>query len=149
MTSYACQDPRKSLRLSLPSSLVPRPLPDFISQPWRKIGRRPVPIYVTDRKWWTRLVRNVDPVRNDGNVPTQYTANTASNRIVKLARRFANSYGLCKYQVANERCVDVSGRRYACTSTEESSSLRASASLRVKTSLCTRATILKEAQSQG
>ena len=23
------------------SSLVPRPLPDFISQPWRKIGRRP------------------------------------------------------------------------------------------------------------
>ena len=21
-------------------SLVPRPLPDFISQPWRKIGRR-------------------------------------------------------------------------------------------------------------
>ena len=22
-------------------SLVPRPLPDFISQPWRKIGRRP------------------------------------------------------------------------------------------------------------
>ena len=25
----------------LGSSLVPRPLPDFISQPWRKIGRRP------------------------------------------------------------------------------------------------------------
>ena len=23
------------------TSLVPRPLPDFISQPWRKIGRRP------------------------------------------------------------------------------------------------------------
>ena len=23
------------------SSLVPKPLPDFISQPWRKIGRRP------------------------------------------------------------------------------------------------------------
>ena len=23
------------------SNLVPRPLPDFISQPWRKIGRRP------------------------------------------------------------------------------------------------------------
>ena len=67
--------------------------------------------------------------RNDGNVPTQYVANTASNRIVKLApRRFANSYRLCKYQVANERCVDVSGRRYACTSTEESSSLKASAS---------------------
>ena len=45
--------------------------------------------------------------------------------------------------------VDVSGRRYVCTSTEESSSLRASASLRVKTNLGTRATILKEAQSQG
>ena len=25
----------------LSSSLFPRPLPDFISQPWRKIGRRP------------------------------------------------------------------------------------------------------------
>ena len=27
--------------LSLKVSLVPRPLPDFISQPWRKIGRSP------------------------------------------------------------------------------------------------------------
>ena len=31
----------------------------FISLPWRKIGRRPVP---HDRKWWTRLLRNVDSV---------------------------------------------------------------------------------------
>ena len=37
----------------------------------------------------------------------------------------------CKYQVASEGHVHVSGRRYACTSTEESSRLRASASLRV------------------
>ena len=66
-----------------------------------------------------------------------------------MPRRFANSYGLCKYQVANEGCVDASGRRYACTSTEESSSLRASASLRVKTSLCTRATILKDEETDG
>ena len=57
--------------------------------------------------------------------------------------------GLCKYQVANEQCVDVSGRCYACTSTEESSSLRASTSLRVKTSLCTRATILKDEETDG
>ena len=34
--------------------------------------------------------------------------------------------GLCKYQVTNKGLVDVSGRRYACTSTEESSRLRAS-----------------------
>ena len=27
--------------------------------------------YVTDRKWWTLLVRNVDSFGNDGNVPTQ------------------------------------------------------------------------------
>ena len=73
---------------------------------------------------WTRF-------HNDGNVPTQYAASTPSDRTVKLSRRFANSCGLCKYQVANEGCVDVSGRRYACTSTEESSRLRASASLRV------------------
>ena len=91
---------------------------------------------------WTRF-------RNDGNVPTQYAANTASNRIVSLPRHFANSYGLCKYQVANEGRVDVSGRRYACTSTEESSSLRASASLRVKTSLCTQATVLKDKETDG
>ena len=36
-----------------------------------------------------------------------------------------------------------------CTSTEESSSLRASASLRVKTSLCTRATVLKDEEKDG
>ena len=43
--------------------------------------------YVTERKWWTRLVCNVDSTRfgNDGNVPTQYAANTASDQIVKLA----------------------------------------------------------------
>ena len=48
------------------SSLVPRPLPDFNSQPWRKIGRRPgiktTQNYVTDRKWWIRLVHNVESV---------------------------------------------------------------------------------------
>ena len=53
-------------KCSTRNSLVPRPLPDFISQPWRKIGRRPgiktMQNYVTDRKWWTRLVRNVDSV---------------------------------------------------------------------------------------
>ena len=42
-----------------------------------------------------------------------------------LSLRFANSYGLCKYQLASEGCVDVSERRYACTWTEESSRLRA------------------------
>ena len=45
-------------------SLVPRPLPDFISQLWRKIRRRPgirtAQNYVTDRIWWIRLVRNMD-----------------------------------------------------------------------------------------
>ena len=56
-----------SLSLSLSSlSLVPRPLPDFISQLRRKIGRRPgiktLQNYVTDRKWWTWLVCNVDSV---------------------------------------------------------------------------------------
>ena len=79
----------------------------------------------------------------DGNVPTQYAVSTAGDRTVK----FANSYGLCKY--ANEGSVDVSGKRYACMSTEESSRLRASASLRVKVNACTPTTVLKEAQSQG
>ena len=55
-----------TFRLSLSGSwlrpsLVPRPLPDFILQLWRKIGGRPgtITVYVTDRKWWTRF-------RNDG-----------------------------------------------------------------------------------
>ena len=80
----------------------------------------------------------------------QYAANTASDRVVKLpigvlptATDFASTKSLTK------GCVDVSARRYACTSTEESSSLRASASLRVKTSLCTRATILKDEETDG
>ena len=40
---------------------------------------------------------------------------------IELPRRFANSYELPKYKIANEGCVDVSGRRYACKSTVESS----------------------------
>ena len=67
-----------------------------------------------------------------------------------LPRRFANSYRLHKYQVANEGFVDVSGRRYACTLTEElSSRLKPSALLCVKTSLHTRTTILKRKRLQG
>ena len=66
-------------------SLVPRPLPDLILQLWRKIGRRPGTI-TTSRTgnggldsyvMWTRF-------HNDGNVPTQYAASTASDRTVKL-----------------------------------------------------------------
>ena len=60
-------------------SLVPRPLPDFISQPWRKIGRRPGS-KTTSRTgngglsqyvMWTWFVRNVDSVvRNVDSVCT-------------------------------------------------------------------------------
>ena len=39
------------------SSLVPRPLPDFISQPWKKNWEKAWDHkYVTERKWWTRFV---------------------------------------------------------------------------------------------
>ena len=46
------------------SSLVPRPHPDFISQPAMEKNREKAweQNYVMDRKWWTRLVRNVDSV---------------------------------------------------------------------------------------
>ena len=75
-------------------SLVPRPLPDFITQPWRKNREKAWYQYsITDQKWWTRF-------HNDGNVPTQYAASTSKRS--SLSRRFANSNGLCKYQVANE-----------------------------------------------
>ena len=72
------------LKLYQHSSLVPRPLPDFISQPWRKIGRRPGTIYVTDRKWWTRSYVMWTRFHNDGNVPTQYAASTPSDLTVKF-----------------------------------------------------------------
>ena len=64
-----------------------------------------------------------------------------------LPRRFANSYGLRKYQVANEGCVDASGKHCACMSTEESSRLRASTSLSVKISVCTQTTVLKDGET--
>ena len=73
---------------------------------------------------------------------------TRCPRNMRPVQAFANSYGLREYQVANEGRVDVSGRFYSCTSTEESSRLRASASLKISPR-CTRTTILKEAQSQG
>ena len=39
------------------SSLVPRPLPDFISQPWKKNWEKAWDHkYVTERKWWTQFV---------------------------------------------------------------------------------------------
>ena len=49
----------------------------------------------------------------------------------------------------NDGSVDVSGRHSACTSTEESSRLRASMSLRVKISVCTRTTILQGGSELG
>ena len=65
-------------------SLVPRPLPDFISQLFRKIGR---PGIITMSRtgngglgWcimWTQL-------HNGGNMPTQYTASTASDQTENL-----------------------------------------------------------------
>ena len=85
--------------------------------------------YVTDRKRWTQLVWMLTRLHNDGNMPMQYLASKASNWNSKsLPRCFAKSWGLVKYKVANVRCVDISGRCYASTPTEESSCLRASAS---------------------
>ena len=132
--------PPLSLCLSLSlSSLVARPLPDFISQ--LKIGtQKPRTNTATSRtrKGGLGFVMMATCV--------QYSKRS---NCISLPRRFANSYGLRKYQVANEGHVDVSGRCYACTLTEESSRLRASASLRVKTSRCTRATILKDGETDG
>ena len=61
-------------------------------------------------------------------------------------------YGLCKHQVTSKRCVDITGRHYACKLTErdqESSRLRASASLYVKRSVYTWATIIKDEETEG
>ena len=60
---------------------------------------------------------------NDDNMPTQYAANTHTGvyKWLSLPRRFTNSYRVRKFQVTKKRCVDTSGRRYACTSTEKGS----------------------------
>ena len=66
----------------------------------------------------------------------QYATSTAYDRTVEFARYFANSYKLHKYQITNEGCVAVIGKRDAGTLTErnwESSCLRAAASLLVCT----------------
>ena len=49
-----------------------------------KSGEGLVPIYVTDRKWWTRFLHVWTRFHNDGNMPTQYAASTASHRTVKF-----------------------------------------------------------------
>ena len=46
--------------------------------------------YVTNQKWWTRF-------HNDGNGPCK----------IWPVQHFANNYGIHKYQVANEGCVDI------------------------------------------
>ena len=100
-------------------SLVPRPLLDFISQPWRRrpgiktmsrTGNGGLGLYVM----WTQF-------HNDGMWPA---SNQAKQQ--KFAQMFASG-----------RCVGISRRRFACTLTIrdcESKRLRASASLRVETS---------------
>ena len=55
-------------------------------------------------KWWTQFHIN-------GNMPTQYAVSTANDRTVKFAYVFCQQ--LRTLQVANEGCVDVSGRCYA------------------------------------
>ena len=62
---------------------------------------------------------------------------------------FVNSYGLRRYQVTNKRCVGISGSRFVCPLTEKVMGKQQAEGKRVKTSVCTRATIIKEAQSQG
>ena len=78
---------------------------------------------------WTRF-------DNDGNVPTQCAASTASHQTIKFVSAFCQQLRTSQDQVASEGYVDASGRRYACMLTEESSRLRASASLRVKILKC-------------
>ena len=129
-------------------SLIPRPLPDFISQLWRKVRRRPGTITTS----W---------IGNDGlglvmmaTFPYHIRPILACTTDWFCLEVFANSYGLHKYQVTNKQCVDihVSGRCFACRLIErdwEISRVRASVLLHVKTSVCTWAAVVKQAQSQG
>jgi len=115
------------IKYSRPStaSLVPRPLPDFISKLWRKIGRRPG-------------IKTTSRTENSG-LGFVMMATCPHNKRPILASSicldvFVNNYGLRRYQVTNKRCVDISGRRFACTLTErdrESSRLRVSTSKQV------------------
>ena len=82
------------------SSLIPRQL-RFYLLTWEKAWEQ---YYVTDQKWWTQLVCNVDCNVDcvfcyDGNVPTQYAASTASVRTVKFAWTFCQQLHVQTLQV--------------------------------------------------
>ena len=132
-----CCCPIKHMRLitRVYGSLVPRSLPDFISQLWRKWGECLVPIL-------HHGLEMVDSVSVQCGL-SFVTMATCPRNMRPIQQRSNSTKSI------NEGCVDVSGRHYVCTSTEESSRFEASASLRVKIWVCTRATIVKEAQSQG
>ena len=82
-----------------------------LSQIWscscgEKLVEGLVPLLHQGLELWTWFVRIVDFFRNDGNMPMQEAASTASD--------LANSFKLHKYQVANKGCVDISRRRFTC-----------------------------------
>ena len=93
-------------------SLVPRSVPDSISQPWTKIGRR--------------LGINTTSRTGNGGLGFVMMTLTAPSSLIATC-----TYGLHRYQVTNKRCVDISGRRFACTRDQKSSRRRASTSKQV------------------
>ena len=102
-------------------SLVPRPLPDSISQPWRKIGRR----------------SGINTASQTGNGELGFVM----MMLTALSSLIA-TYGLHRYQVTNERCVDISGRR-SRVHLLKGSEKQQTEGKHIKTSVCTRATIIK------
>ena len=102
-------------------SLVPRPLPDLILQPWRKIGRR----------------TGINTMSQTGNGGLGFVM----MMLTALSSLIA-TYGLHRYQVTNKRCVDISGRRLRVHLLKGSEKQQTEGKC-VKTSVCTRATIIK------
>ena len=103
------QDGRKVYMMR--GSLVPRPLPDFISQLWRKITRRPGNIAMSRAgKWWTRLVRNVDSVY------TNWVHHFRSVMFLALLLIFLHG---CKKSGLGTRLMGAcTNYKYACTKPE-------------------------------
>ena len=120
-------------------SLVPRPLPDFISQLWRKIGRRPG---IKATSWTGNGGLSFVMMTTCPRTMWSVLASSIRFDILLTATNFAGTKSLITMCIYKWKafCVDwklmgkAAGWGLGCK--------------HVKTSVCTRATIIKEAQSQ-
>ena len=89
------------------SSLVPRPLPDFILQPWRKFCRRPGTITMSQTSY------------NDGNMSTQYVVSTVTCTVLSGSGSVARSFDHSSISLMETLSHSTNHGFYTCTKVRE------------------------------